>query len=517
MPHPKGLSRRQFIRVAGGVAGLSAFGGGAAAADRLLSGGGIGKPIASFASESAGSVRAFRSQPDLHPPVVKASRATARTIARTTARTTARATATPSYRFLGPWPGKGSQSGPLIVSERGEVVWFKPLAGKWASNVSIQNFRGTQALTWWEGKVVDPGFGQGEGVLVDGSYRELARVRAGNGRYVDLHELQITPQGTALFTCYPESMPADLSSVGGSSKGTALGSVIQEVDIRTGRVLLEWRSLDHAPIADSYLPMSEPYDYFHANSIDVLPDGNLLISARNTRALYKLDRTTGQVIWQLGGKRSDFAMGKGAAFAWQHDARQHNGGIITVFDDESDGLVTTEKQSRAIVLAVDETRRTVTLAREYRHPVPLLATAMGSVQMLDDGQVLVGWGTASYLTQFAADGRLTGDVHLPAGTYSYRGLGFPWQGTPTSPPALAVSRNARTGARTLYASWNGATEVTHWQVQAGARADQMRVVGAAPRRGFETVIPVAPSERYAAVTALDAKGHKLANSDVIRI
>ena len=70
------------------------------------------------------------------------------------------------------------------------------------------------------------------------------------------------------------------------------------------------------------MPMSEPWDYLHLNSIDVLPDGNLLVRVRHTFALYKLDRKTGKVIWRLGGKRSDFDMGPGTQFAWQHDGRQ---------------------------------------------------------------------------------------------------------------------------------------------------------------------------------------------------
>ena len=250
-----------------------------------------------------------------------------------------------------------SQQGPLIVDGAGEVVWFRPLPkGSWATNVATVRYRGARALSWWEGKIIAPGYGQGEAVIVDTAYRELARVRAGNGALMDMHELQITPEGTALFSCYPRVVAADLSPVGGPAKGRVLESVFQELDLRNGRVLLEWRSLDHIPLADSYKPPADPWDYVHLNSIRVAPDGNLLVSARHTWTVYKLDRRTGQVMWRLGGKRTDFAMGPRAAFSWQHDARAAGGSQITLFDDGSDGPQRTASESRGIVLDVDAAR-----------------------------------------------------------------------------------------------------------------------------------------------------------------
>jgi hypothetical protein len=105
------------------------------------------------------------------------------------------------------------------------------------------------------------------------------------------------------------------------------------------------------------------------NSIEQLPDENLLVSGRHTWALYKLDRKSGNVIWTLGGKQRQFRMGPGAQFAWQHDARQHAWNVLTVFDNGSDGPLTTEHESRGVVLEVDETRRRVTLRKAYTSPI----------------------------------------------------------------------------------------------------------------------------------------------------
>jgi Arylsulfotransferase (ASST) len=492
------LSRRQLLKGAGGVAGLAALGGGALGAVRALGGRGPLPRIGSDLSDSGGSVREFVSRPDLRPPVVSVTGTRA----------------ADGYVLTSPFPRDGSQPGPLIFDRSGQPVWFRPLPGLRATNFQVGRYRDEPVLIWWEG-TIPKGYGQGEAVIVDSSYREVARVRAGNGRQMDLHELLLTPQGTMLFTCFPENVPTDLSPVGGPSSGTVRQSVIQEVDVRTGRVLLEWRSLEHVDVSESYASLADQYDYLHANSIDVAPDGNLLISARHTFALYKLDRQTGQVIWRLGGKQSDFQMGRDAQFFWQHDARALGANMITVFDDGA-GPSKDESQSRAIALEVDEAAKTARLARSFRHPKPLLADAMGSARTLPDGHVIVGWGTEPYISEFAPDGRLLADAHFESGSASYRAFRHPWQARPSEPP-VATAKRTPDGGRGLYVSWNGATEVSHWELSRGPSPDALRPVGIAQRRGFETMIPLKAGGGYARATAVDGAGRRLAGSRVVRL
>ncbi len=373
-------------------------------------------------------------------------------------------------------------------------------------------------LAWWEGYVAHGGFGQGQGLLIDSSYRTVARVKAANGRQMDLHGFTVTPEGTALFTCFPEVVQADLSSVGGPTRGQLHSPIFQEVDIRTGKLLLEWRGIDHIPLTDSYLPMSEPFDYLHINSINVAPDGHLLVSGRHTWTLYKVDRRTGEVIWRLGGKNSDFQLTDDATFAWQHDAQQPAKGTITVFDNGSEGSINTETRSRGLVLNVDETGRKVTLAQAFMHPKPLLAVAMGSVQTLPSGNVMVGWGTEPYVSDFTGDGKLIGDAEMLSGYKSYRSFRLPWKGIPQHAPALTAMRDPMAGKTTLYASWNGATDVAAaWYVHAGPSASSLKPIGVAPRRGFETAIPLGRTGGYFSVIALDEDGtSRLGVSPVVR-
>jgi hypothetical protein len=262
--------------------------------------------------------------------------------------------------------------------------------------------------------------------------------------------------------------------------------------------------------------MGDPWDYIHANSVAVTADGQLLVSCRETWSLCKIDRRTGEVIWRLGGKRSDFAMGKDAQFAFQHHA-QPVSRAITVFDNASDGKHRPRSQSRAILLDVDEAGRAARLGRSYLHPKPLSSGAEGSVQLLPDGNVLVGWGFRGYTSEFAPDGTMLTDAHFVAPTSSYRAYRMPWHGRPRDKPAIAATSDRSTGNQTVYVSWNGATEVRGWRVHAGSEARHLPAVGVAPRRGFETAIPLGSASGYVAVSALDAAGNVLGGSRTLKL
>jgi hypothetical protein len=222
------------------------------------------------------------------------------------------------------------------------------------------------------------------------------------------------------------------------------------------------------------------------------------------------------VLWRLGGRRSDFATGRGARFHWQHDARHLPGSLISVFDNGA-GPERSESQSRGMVLHVDEYRRTTRLVRSYRHPRPILTPAMGSVQPLPDANVMVCWGLVPALSEFTSEGRLRGELRLPFGYNCYRGFRMPWAATPHDRPAIASVRGRSSGAVTVYASWNGATAVSAWQVSLGSSAHQLQAAGITPRTGFETAIRLTGAHGYVSVTALDVHGHALGVSVPVAI
>jgi hypothetical protein len=451
--------------------------------------------VAGARAATDGDVRRFVSRPDLKPPAI---------------RVLERASGTaPGLVFLAPSSGPG-QRGAMIVDSGGELVWFRPVVHKAVTDFKVALYRGKPVLTWWEGRAVE-GLAVGEWVVLDSSYRELARFPAARGRHGDLHEFVVTPDDTALVTSN-ETVTWDLRPVGGSERGRVVGGVVQELALPSGRLIREWRSLDHVAVDETEVK-SRPgprFDYFHVNAIDVAPDGNLIVSARNTWAAYKVNRRTGRILWRLGGKRSDFTFGAGARFEWQHDVREHAHGLVTVFDNAA--APREEPQSRALVLALDVNRMHVSLKHAYTHrPDPVLSHFLGNAQLLGNGNVFVGWGAAPYVTEFAESGAIAFDARLPRGGQSYRAFRFPWVGRPADRPSLEAR------ARVLYASWNGATEVVSWQLLERSGAQGLRPGSTVPRTGFETALTPAAQTRSAAVVALDKTGASLGKSLVIEL
>jgi hypothetical protein len=425
----------------------------------------------------------FQSRPDLKPPLVHVI-------------TRARATA-PGFIFIAPKKSV-AQAGPLILDDRGRVVWFHPLDTRGVTDFRVQRYRGRPVLTWWRGRPTG-GKGDGNYAIFDSSYRRVAQVRPGHGLVGDIHEFAITPQNTALLTIF-HRMRRNGRVV---SEG-----VLQELDIASGRVLFEWHSIDHVALSESYTPLPHkpriPYDYFHINSIDVDTDGNLLVSARNTHAVYKIDRNTGKILWRLGGKRSDFTFGPGARFAWQHDARRLPDGTLSLFDNEAAPQI--GRESRAIVLRLDMRHRRATLLKSYVHRPPLVSVDQGNAQRLPDGHFLVGWGHQPFYTEFDAQGHVLLDTRFGTGADSYRAYRFPWRGRPSDIPSVAISGD------TAYVSWNGATDVARWQLLGGEANDDFGVLRTVQATGFETRIAIPGDPRYVLVRALDARGGLLRTS-----
>ena len=407
-------------------------------------------------------------------------------------------------------PNDGHQNGPTILNSRGQLVWFDHIGSLSVYNLEVETYRGRPALTWWQGKFAGGHGVDGTGVIANSSYQIVKKVRAGHGYTSDLHEFQITPQGTAFLDCYVP-VHANLTSQGGSANGTVLDAVVQKIDIRTGRVLWEWHSLGHVPLSASYIGASGsgPYDYFHINSIQELSTGKVLISARNTWGVYLIDERTGSVDWTLGGKYSSFRMGPGTQFAWQHHATLHRNGLLTVFDDAQ---VPPEPESSAKELRVKA--GSVSLVRRDYHSPRLHAGYEGSAQLLPNHNVFVGWGDTRYFSEYSPGGHQIFNAHFLGAVNSYRAYRFVWNGQPTTPPEVAVSPGSH-GAIRVYASWNGATQVTRWRVLGGAARDRLSTLGQARDAGFETGQRIHGEPRYLSVEALDAHGHVLGRSAVL--
>lgn len=426
--------------------------------------------------------------------------------------TAQRSGSAPGYLFLAPYQGAGS-AGPMIAEQDGGLVWFHPLpAGISATNFHVQSYEGHPVLTWWQGRILEVGFGQGEDEIYNTAYQHLATVRAGNGYHADLHEIRLTPEGTAWIDVF-DPIEMNLSREHGLADGVLTDSVIEEIDIKTGLVMWEWHALAHIPPTDSHNAPSRsqwPWDYVHINSVD--PRGEeVLLSSRNTWTIYDVSLRTGGVLWRLGGDHSSFAMGPGTHFYWQHDAEWQAGGLISVFDNGADPAE--EKQSRGLLLKPEPGSHRVTLIRQFTNPSrTLLATSQGNVLSLPGGDWLLGYGGLPNFTEFGPSGQVLLDGTLGKNVQDFRTYLGQWSGQAPGAPSLLVK--AAGSSLQASVSWNGATEVSSWRVLAGPSAGSLRPVATAARSGFQTTISVPSPGPAVQVQALNASGAVIGASAV---
>lgn len=490
----------------------------------------------------------FVSRPDLKPPAVRITQGPA---------WSDEYGDTDELSFISPNYGSETPSdGSIILDAAGELVWMRPAEDDDPEDnpfdLRVQQYRGEPVLTVYEG-TSDGGMGDGQFLVLDRSYEEIARVTTGGSLdpgYADFHDSTITGDGTMLLAAY-EPTPADLRELGGPEDGYIQDAVIQEVDIDSGEVLFEWSAQEHVPLSQTLLDFEDeqakleqeqedaedgtgdsgdagppvlgseerPFDYFHINSITEDDDGSLLVSARHTNAVYRLDRDTGAVDWTLGGSASDFEMGEGATFSWQHDAHRAPDGTLTLFDNNAHGG-DDDESSRGLRLRLDEQAMTAEVATEYLPPAERVAGSMANAQQLPNGNMLIGWGARPYYSQYTPGGELIYDVchgdecmgeDFEGGGGSYRAYQFPWEGRPATDPDVVVQDGAEEndGGPVAFVSWNGATEVARWRLMAGEDEASATEQSTVDRDGFETAIPVpaaAADAAYTAVQALDAEG-----------
>jgi hypothetical protein len=448
------------------------------------------------------AIQHYSSAPSLTPSTVRIT-------------TPAKAGASAGDLFQAPYQGKGSP-GPMISEQNGNLVWFHPLpAGDSATNFHVQQYEGKPVLVWWQGRILQVGFGQGEDVLYNSSYQRVATIFAGNGYHADLHEVRITPQGTAWIDIFdPIHMKVPSSS--GPSDGVVLDSVVQEIDIKTGLVMWEWHALGHISLGESQTPShaTYPWDYVHINSVDPGSANDLLLSSRNTWTLYDVDLHSGAISWRLGGGHSSFKLGAGTRFYWQHDAEWQPGGLISVFDNGSDPPK--EKQSRGLLLDPNAASHSVTLVKQFTNPTKtLLAESQGNTLNLDPGEStvgnwLMGYGGLPNFTEYDPSGHVLLDGTLGKNVQSFRTYLSPWSAQAPGAPSVAVSGSS------VAVSWNGATNVASWRVLGGSSTTTLAPVASAAKAGFQTTISVPAGTAYVAVQALDASGAVLGTSRAIK-
>lgn len=321
--------------------------------------------------------------------------------------------------------------------------------------------------------------------------------------------------------------------VGGPVDGWVLDSIFQEVNLDTGDLIFEWRSADHIPVETTMRSFrgsdlggtpNVGFDYFHINSVDKDHLGNYIISARHTHTVTCIS-PQGETLWVLGGKQNmfkDLSNGRATDFTWQHHARWHGNNTLSLFDNAKStnaGNKYIGDHSRGLMLEIDTDAMTARVLQDFYDPEhPKLAESQGSMQIMDNGKVMVDYGFFPAFTEFSPEGEVVCDVRLApwliwqAGMVtSYRGFKTDrWVGKPWYAPV--VSLNPSEGV--IYVNWNGATEVDRWVLQGtdwdGVGQDSYEDLDVQTKDGFETSFDILGDyPRYVRIVALDKNGETL--------
>jgi len=252
--------------------------------------------------------------------------------------------------------------------------------------------------------------------IMDSSFNIIDQVPIQNGYKNDRHDFLHTSRGEyILLGENPVTM--DLSGIveGGSSNAIVEGAVIQ-VQNQAKEVVFEWNAMDHFSITDTYKDLTgSPIDNVHPNSVETDHEGNLLLISRSMNEITLISRTTGDIIWRLGGKNNQFTFSDPAdEFSWPHSVSVLENGNITVFDNGNERV---PSYSRAIEYLLDTVNMTVTKVWEYDADKNYFARTKGSTQRLENGNTIIGYGGLNEpnVIEVNEDGEVTMQIDFPQG------------------------------------------------------------------------------------------------------
>jgi hypothetical protein len=373
-------------------------------------------------------------------------------------------------------PPAGSAIGPDIVDDHGRQIYFKnSKAGDRATDVREQMYNGHPVLTYWLGHSdVNPGVGLGNDHILNSRYQTVRIVHAhgsegGQPLEADQHEFLLTPGGTAIIVAYGETViNANKYRRNGDTSDRShqkiYDCVIQEINLKTSKVAFEWHSLTHVSPGNSHQPLpvdptsgnptpNAPWDYFHINAVRIDSDFNLIVSARHTWAIYKVNRHHGNIMWQLqtgltsGGKyttgpKSTFKIGPGAAFAWQHDPEPLGNDTYRIFDNNSNQVLPPPYlPAHALTIHINMATKTAVDVGHINYSGPtMIAGSQGDTQLLPGSHILIGWGAGADITEVNANRQQVFDAAFKgSGFNTYRAYKAPWVGTPATFPTVSMN------------------------------------------------------------------------------
>lgn len=278
---------------------------------------------------------------------------------------------------------------PTLLDSNGFIVWYMPNE---AANIGdFKYFENEQVFGY-----IRTANGHASYQLLDLNLNIVDSFTNLNNVEADAHEFQILSNGNYIIGGIKDSI---MNLVGytfngnpGSPNTTVKAYIIQEYNA-SHQLVFEWNSLNHifpTEAYDMYGYNVNGFDYCHGNSIDEDLDGNLIISFRHLNAVYKIDHLTGNIIWILGGKSSDFTFPNDGGFSGQHDARRQPDGTISLFDNANSAPP--PRKSRGVKYSLDTINWTATRTWQYIHIPSFFSRAMGNHQINGSNQHIINYG-----------------------------------------------------------------------------------------------------------------------------
>lgn len=253
-----------------------------------------------------------------------------------------------------------------------------------------------------------------------------------SGFDVDIHEFEARTNGERLLLCVEDrfgdlSAYTTINGFQGDTNAVLRGNLIQRFDAG-GALEWEWKTLDAFAISDTYFEnvfnSSSFLDHAHVNAFEVDTDGHYLVSSRAMNEITKINSTTGQIIWRLGGKNNMFTfINDTIEFTAQHDIRRLDNGNIMLFDNAGNSVVPI---ARGIEYALDTVNWTATMVWEFKNPFNVSSGFIGSSRRLPQGNTIIDWGgafpfnTTTSFSEVDASGNIVMDLDLPNRYISYR-------------------------------------------------------------------------------------------------
>lgn len=270
--------------------------------------------------------------------------------------------------------------------------------------------------------------------VLDENMEELYVITT-EGYGIDPHSWAIDDNGHVILLGR-DLRAVDMSQIypGGNPDAQVKDLIIQEFD-ENQNLLYTWNSADYFDILDCegspFVDLtSDIIDYVHVNAVYIDSDTGMLISSRHMDEITRISRTTGDIIWRLGGLNNMFTFENDTiGFSHQHSVKKLDNGNILLFDN---GNTHDTPISSVVEYEIDETNMTATLVRRIYHNPPYFVGLQGYAQQETFGNYIASWGpniNSASVTEFNADGHAVLELNYTSHTFSTKNGKHLWETT----------------------------------------------------------------------------------------